>query len=53
LALERHKQELRFTEIKILQWIFNHSWKDRDRNAHIWGSLENRDIADKLKEDRL
>ncbi|PZC79938.1 hypothetical protein B5X24_HaOG215620 [Helicoverpa armigera] len=52
-VLERHKQELRVTEMKMLRWMCGVTRKDRVRNSRIRGSLHVRDIADKLQECRL
>ncbi|KAJ8715872.1 hypothetical protein PYW08_013157 [Mythimna loreyi] len=52
-VLERHKQSLRVTEMNMLRWMSGVSRKDRIKNSRIRGSLQVRDIADKLQEGRL
>ncbi|KAJ8723102.1 hypothetical protein PYW08_003014 [Mythimna loreyi] len=52
-VLERHKQSLRVTEMNMLRWMSGVSRKDRTKNSRIQGSLQVRDIADKLQEGRL
>ncbi|CAG5015438.1 unnamed protein product [Parnassius apollo] len=52
-VLELQRQFLNVKEMNMLRWMCGVTRKDHVRNTYIRGSLYVRDIADKLKENRL